>query len=79
MADISAEINEDGESLTTLRLAEGVTVFSEKQNKWKNKTNEKTFKQSELRKSESWFENIQRKDEIHNKLYRQLNRTNLKK
>ena len=48
-ADISEGINVEGETLTNLRFADDVALFNEKkQHKWKN-----TFKQYEIRKSES--------------------------
>ena len=35
-ADISAEIDVDGETLTNLGFVDDVALFNEKQNKWKN-------------------------------------------
>ena len=40
-----------------------------------NKTNGKNPKQSELRKSESWLGNTQRKDKVHDKPCRQRRHT----
>ena len=51
-ADIFEGINADGEYLTNLRFADDVVLFNEI--KTTPKTNGKTLKQSELRKSESW-------------------------
>ena len=65
-ADISEGINVDIENLTNLRVADNVALFNEK-----NKTNGKTAKQSDLRKSESWSKYTQGKDKIHDKPCRQ--------
>ena len=48
-ADISEGISVDGKKRTNLRFADDVGVFNKQ-----NKTIDKTFKQNELRKSESW-------------------------
>ena len=59
---ISEGINVDGENLTNLRFADDVALFDEK-----NKTDSKTLKQYELKKSESWLTNTQGKDKEHYK------------
>ena len=63
-ADISEGINVNSENLTNLRFADDVALFNEK-------TNGKTLKQFEFRKSESWLKNTQGKDKVHDKPYRQ--------
>ena len=68
-ADISEGINVDGENLTNLRFADNVALFNEK-------TNGKTLKQSELRKSESLPKNTQRNVKIHEKPCRRWRYTN---
>ena len=64
-AAISEGINVDGENLTNLRFADDFDLH-----------NEKTLKQSELRKSESWPKNIQGNDKIHDRPCRQWRYTN---
>ena len=64
--DISEGVNVDGENLTNLRFADDVALFNET-----TKQMEKTLKQSEHRKSESWLNNTQRKDKVHDKPCRQ--------
>ena len=61
------QINVDGENHANFRFAGDVALFNEKTKYIKKKT----FKQSELRKSESWPKNTQGKDKIHDKLCRQ--------
>ena len=60
--DISEGVNVDGENLTNLREADDVALFNET-----TRQMEKTLKQSELRKSESWLKNAQRKDKVQDK------------
>ena len=59
--EISEGINVDGENLTNLRLADDVAQIEKKT----------TLKQSELRKSESWLKNKQRKEKVHDKACKQ--------
>ena len=59
-ADISEGTNVDGEKLTNLSFAYDL-LFSTKN----NKTNGQIFKQSGLKKSESWLKNTQGIDKIH--------------
>ena len=60
-----------------LRFADDVALFSEththtpKTKKKKKKKMEKTLKQSELRKPESWIKNTPKKDKVHDKPCRQ--------
>ena len=55
-ADISEGVNVDGENLTNLRFTDDIAIFNET-----TRQMEKTLKQSELRKSESWLKITQRK------------------
>ena len=71
-ADISEGANVDGENLTNLRFADDVALFNDT-----TKQIEKPLKQSELRKSENWLKNTQRKDKVHDKPCRQWRSTNL--
>ena len=57
-ADISGEINVDGQNLENLRFAVDVALSKGK----KTKIHGKTLKQSELRRSKSWPKNTQGKD-----------------
>ena len=65
-AEISEGVNVDGENLTNLRFTGDFALFNET-----TKQMEKTLKHSELRKSESWLKNAQRKDRVHGKPCRQ--------
>ena len=68
-ADFSEGVNVDGENLTNLRFVDDVAQRN-------NKTNGKHLNQPELRKSESWLNNTQRKDKVHDKPCRQWRHTN---